>query len=156
MPRFFRYALAILLCEAAGGVGSLFTMDKISTWFVTLEKPFFSPPNWVFGPVWVTLYALMGIAAAMIWESKRGEKRQHALAWFGTQLALNAVWTPAFFGAERLDIAFFVIVAMVVTIIGTIVSFKKISKPAAWMLVPYLAWVSFATVLNFALWRLNA
>lgn len=156
MPRFFRYILSILLCESVGAVGSLFTMDKIPTWFVTLEKPFFSPPNWVFGPVWITLYALMGIAAAIVWESKRGKKRDHALAWFGTQLALNAVWTPVFFGAERLDVAFLVIVAMVIAIIGTIVSFKKISKAAAWMLAPYLAWVSFATALNFALWILNA
>lgn len=156
MPRFLRYLIAILLCEAAGGIGSLFTMDKISTWYVTLEKPFFSPPNWLFGPVWTTLYALMGIALVMIWDSKRGKKRDHALAWFGTQLVLNAVWTPVFFGAERLDVGFFVIVAMLAAIVGTIISFKKISETAAWLLVPYLAWVSFATTLNFALWRLNA
>lgn len=156
MPRPLRYILAVLLCEAVGIAGSVFTSSSIPTWYATLEKPFFSPPNWVFGPVWTLLYALMGIATAIVWESKSGKKRDHALAWFGTQLALNAVWTPIFFGAQRLDVAFLVIVALLASIVGTIVSFKRISKPAALMLVPYLAWVSFATVLNFALWRLNA
>lgn len=156
MAKLWRYAVAALGCNAVGIIGSVFTVNKIPTWYAALEKPFFSPPNWVFGPVWTLLYTLMGIAVAIIWESKRGNKRDHALAWFGTQLALNAVWTPIFFGAQRLDVAFLVIVAMVVAIIGTIISFKKISKPAAWMLVPYLAWVSFATTLNFALWTLNA
>ncbi|NBS41738.1 tryptophan-rich sensory protein [bacterium] len=142
--------------ELAGVVGSAFTFSAISDWYAFLNKPFFSPPNWLFGPVWTTLYAMMGVAAFLVWRHgwKKPETR-HALTAFGVQLALNALWSILFFGARRIDLALIEIVALWIAIVLTIVRFSRVSPKAAALLLPYLAWVSFASALNVALWTLN-
>lgn len=142
--------------QAAGLIGTYFTADAIPTWYATLAKPSFSPPNWVFGPVWVTLYTMMGIAAALVWsERTRKTHANRGMNWYWTQLALNALWSPIFFGMQRLDIALVVIVLLWLSIVMTIREFWKVHIWLGVALVPYLVWVSFATVLNFSLWRLN-
>lgn len=147
----------IAAAQMAGVIGSLFTLPAIDTWYAALARPAVSPPAWVFGPVWTTLYTLMGIAAFLVW--RRGfEKREvrHALGIYAAQLALNAAWSYVFFGRQSPGGAFLVIVLLWVAIVATIVSFARVSKPAAWLLAPYLLWVSFAGYLNYAIWMLNA
>jgi translocator protein len=148
--------LFIAIAQAAGLIGTYFTFDAIPTWYASLTKPSFSPPNWVFGPVWTVLYTLMGVAASFAWD-KRHSKTNAArgMKWYWTQLALNALWSPIFFGWQRMDIALVVIVLMWVAIIFTIREFWKVRPWLGIALLPYLAWVSFATVLNFTLWQLN-
>ena len=125
------------------------------TWYNSLPKPWFTPPSWVFGPAWTILYVLMAVAAVMVWKSKengRGDRRK-ALVAFAAQLALNVAWTPLFFGLHRPDLAFVDIVLLWLAIVATIVLFSRVRRAAAWLLAPYLAWVSFALVLNAAfLW----
>lgn len=139
----------IAVAELAGGIGSFFTASSIPTWYAALAKPALNPPSWVFGPVWTTLYALMGIAAYLVW------KRRGSLKRFWLQLALNTAWSPVFFGYKSPGLALIVIVAMWLAILATILGFKKVSKPTAWLLAPYLAWVTFATYLNWGIWHLN-
>jgi tryptophan-rich sensory protein len=140
----------------AGGLGTFFTVSSIPTWYATLAKPVFSPPNYLFGPVWSLLYVLMGIAVAIIWEKGlKTKKVRDAIYLFGIQLFLNAIWSPIFFGAKNLFIALIVIVIMWVYIVKTILAFAKIDKKASYLLYPYVAWVSFATILNFSVWFLN-
>lgn len=122
-------------------------------WYQTLNKPSWNPPPWIFGPVWALLYLGMAVAAWLVW--KRGRQGQ-ALRLYVVQLALNAAWTPVFFGAHQLGAAFIVIVCMWIAIFLTQRAFQAVSRPAGLLLVPYLAWVSFASVLNFTLWRLNS
>lgn len=156
LPNAAKLIVAILLSNAAGFIGSAFTFSAIPTWYVTLAKPSFSPPNWLFGPVWTILYVLMGIAAFLVW--KRGSKRREvreALGFFIVQLVLNAAWSVIFFGFRSPACAFFEIVALLLAIVVTMRSFYAISRPAAWLLVPYLAWVCFASALNYAIWTLN-
>lgn len=146
--------LSILFAILVGALGSLFTSSSVQTWYVTLTKPAFNPPSWLFGPVWTILYILMGVSFWMIWTSKSKEKKR-AIVLFLIQLFLNGIWSPVFFGAHSIGGALTLIVLLWAAIALTILVFKKISKPAAWLLVPYILWVSFATVLNFAIWRLN-
>ncbi|MCX6735199.1 MAG: tryptophan-rich sensory protein [Candidatus Peregrinibacteria bacterium] len=149
-------AICIIGCEAAGMVGTFFTIAAISTWYVTLTKPALNPPNWIFGPVWTTLYALMGIAAFLIW--KKGiEKKEvkSALGIFGLQLILNMIWTPIFFGLKNTGAAYAIIVAMWFAIICTMIKFYKINRTATYLLIPYILWVSFAAYLNLSIWLLN-
>ena len=122
-------------------------------WYQTLNKPSWNPPPWIFGPVWTLLYLGMAVAAWLVW--KRGGQGQ-ALRLYVVQLALNAAWTPVFFGAHQLGVAFIVIVCMWIAIFLTQRAFQAVSRPAGLLLLPYLAWVSFASVLNFTLWRLNS
>jgi len=146
----------VLVSEMAGIVGSVFTVDSISTWYAGLEKPAFSPPNWVFGPVWTLLYLLMGIAAYLVWEKGMGKKGvRKALMVFGAQLAVNALWSIVFFGMQNSMAAFFVIIVLWALIIENIREFYPISKWAGLALIPYILWVSFAAILNFAIWMLN-
>lgn len=126
------------------------------SWYNTLNKPFFNPPSWVFGPAWTILYTLMAISAVLIW--KKGLKKKgvkEALKIFGIQLALNLAWSPVFFGAHNILLALVIIILMLFYIVKTIRLFSKINKTASYLLYPYLAWVSFATVLNFSVWLLN-
>jgi len=143
---------SIIICELAGVVGSVFTFSEITTWYTSLQKPFFNPPNWVFGPVWLTLYALIGLSLYIIWI--RGADRT-ALKWFSVQLALNALWSIVFFGAHSLLWGLVTIVLLWLAILATIMKFAKISKIAAWLLVPYIIWVTIASMLNFSVWLLN-
>lgn len=148
--------LAIVICQMAGVIGSVFTFDAIPTWYVTLQKPTFSPPNWVFGPVWVTLYTLMGISIFIIWqEGIKNKKVKEAVYWFGAQLFFNAIWSIIFFGLKDVFLALVVISIMWVLIVVTITKFWKINKISAYILLPYLAWVSLASVLNYNIWILN-
>lgn len=151
---FFKLVIAIVVSELAGVAGSFFTISEIPTWYSTLIKPALNPPAWIFGPVWVTLYAIMGISLWLVWKSNSSEKKR-AIWLFVVQLALNAIWSPIFFGAHSIGNALAVIILLWAAIVLTILIFKKISKPAAWLLVPYILWVSFATYLNYAIWILN-
>ena len=145
-----------MLCESAGILGSVFTASQIQSWYLTvLIRPSFSPPNWLFGPVWTILYALMGISLFLVWELKKSQERKKALGVFFLQLALNALWTPIFFGLHATGVAFAVILTMWCAIIWNIILFYRLKKVAAYLLVPYLLWVSFASVLNGAIWILN-
>lgn len=146
--------VSVAVCELAGIVGSVFTVSSIPTWYAGLAKPALNPPAWVFGPVWTILYFLMGVSLWLIWKSGAKEKTR-AIWLFIVQLALNAVWSPVFFGAQSIGGALATIVLLWAAIVLTILIFKKISKPAAWLLFPYILWVSFAAYLNFAIWMLN-
>lgn len=154
---FFKLIAAIAICELAGVVGSSFTVAAIPTWYSTLVKPAQSPPSWLFAPVWTTLYAVMGVAAYMIWQqgAVTWTRRRQALAIFVLQLVLNAWWSILFFGLRSPGAALIDILLLWLAIVATIVSFYKISRPAAWLLVPYILWVSFAIYLNFSIWVLN-
>jgi len=145
---------ALVVCQMAGVVGAVFTVSQVKDWYPTLVKPALNPPSWVFGPVWSGLYLLMGVALYLVWESNSKDKKW-ALWLFGIQLALNAIWSPVFFGAHLIGVTLVIIILMWVAIVMTISAFSKVSKPAAALLAPYIVWVSFATYLNFALWWLN-
>lgn len=152
----FKLIISIAICEMAGSVGSVFTAPSIATWYATLIKPTLNPPAWVFGPVWTTLFALMGAAVFLVWRTGLSSARvKIALAIFAVQLMLNTLWSIIFFGLHSPGGAFIEIVALWIAIVTTIIVFAKISRPAAWLLAPYLAWVSFAAYLNYAIWVLN-
>jgi tryptophan-rich sensory protein len=156
MNKFLILFLAILICLLAGGLGTIFTFSAIPTWYATLNKPVFSPPNYLFGPVWTILYILMGISVYMIYiKGLKTKKVRDAIYLFGIQLILNAIWSPIFFGLKNTLLALFVIIAMWIYIFRTILAFEKIERKAALLLVPYILWVSFATILNFSVWFLN-
>jgi benzodiazapine receptor len=150
------FLCSILLPLVIGFIGSLATRPMITTWYAALQKPFFSPPNWLFGPVWTLLYIMMGVAAYLVW--RRGFERPEvkgALGLYVMQLILNCAWSLVFFGLKSPLGGLIVIVALWVLIYLTMRRFFKISQPAGWLLLPYLLWVSFATVLNLALLMLN-
>ena len=154
IPTNIKLPVSIFATLLVGAFGSFFTASSVTTWYTTLAKPSFNPPSWIFAPVWTILYVLMGISFWMIWKSHSSEKKL-AIGLFLIQFVLNAIWSPVFFGAHSIDWALALIVLLWAAIALTILVFKKISKSAAWILVPYILWVSFATVLNFAIWRLN-
>ncbi len=144
----------ILLCQAAGAIGALTTDTGNSPWYRSLLKPSFNPPGWVFGPVWALLYTLMGIALYLL--VRRWPQTRLAVVLFVIQLLLNAAWTPVFFGAHRIGMAMLIIALLWVAILATIVAAWAVSVWAGGLLLPYLLWVSFAAILNGAIWRLNA
>lgn len=147
---------SVIGCELVGFLGTPFTISAIPTWYATLNKPFFAPPNWLFGPAWTLLYFLMGVAFYLIW--KQGwQKKKIAIAgkYFLAQLALNFIWSPIFFGLRAPMLGLIVIVAMWALIVMTMKKFYSLSKLAFYLLVPYLLWVSFATILNAAIVVLN-
>lgn len=155
--RVWKVVLGIIICELAGVAGSVFTFPSIGSWYASLEKPWFNPPNWLFAPVWTTLYALMGVSLGLVWNKGLGSRRARAgLLVFGVQLALNVLWSVVFFGAESLIYGFGIIVVLWIAIVFTIVLFYRISKAAGLLLVPYICWVTVATILNYYLWILNA
>ncbi|MDE2038021.1 MAG: tryptophan-rich sensory protein [Patescibacteria group bacterium] len=152
----FKLIAAVAVSGLAGAVGSLFTAPAIPTWYAALAKPSFAPPNWLFGPVWTVLYLLMGVAAFLVWKKGwNGAGVRRALGAFLLQLALNALWSAAFFGLRSPLWGLADIAALWLAIVATMVLFYKVSKPAAWLLLPYLLWVSFAACLNYSLWTLN-
>ena len=174
-----KLVVSILICEMAGVAGSFFTAPAIEAWYVKLEKPFFSPPNWIFAPVWTILYLLMGISLFLVWKKNwgiiipageperkswnpistklwRGSWREeNAILIFALQLVLNILWSVIFFGLKSPSIAFVEILMLWFAILYTIVNFYRISKPAAYLLIPYILWISFASILNFFVWWLN-
>ncbi len=158
VSNFFKLVIAIVVSELAGVIGSVFTISAIPTWYAGLVKPALNPPAWVFGPAWTTLYALMGISLFLIWKSDPSvapkERRRGGILFF-VQLFLNAAWSIIFFGLQSPGLALVDIALLWFAIVWTIVMFYKISKQAAYLLVPYLLWVSFAMYLNYAIWTLN-
>lgn len=156
MRNTLKLAISIVVCFLTGGVGTIFTNGSLHTWYPHLVKPFFSPPNSVFGPVWTILYLLMGISFYLIWKKgNKIKKVREAMIFFGIQLGINAIWTPIFFGAHNILLALVVILILWIFILKTILSFSKINKTASYLLYPYILWVSFAAILNFSLWLLN-
>lgn len=152
-----RLLTSIIICEAAGLIGSVFTAPAIGTWYAGLNKPIFNPPNWLFAPVWTLLFLLMGVAAYLVYEkgwSAPGVPR--ALILFAVQLVFNILWSVLFFGMKLPFYAFIEIVILWGLILLNILEFYKISQPAGLILIPYLAWVSFAAALNLAIFRLNS
>ncbi len=148
--------VSVIGCELVGFLGTPFTISAIPTWYTTLNKPFFAPPNWIFGPVWLLLYFLMGVAFYLIWKQGWQKKKvKTAGLFFLAQLALNFVWSPIFFGLRATLLGLIVIVMMWVLIVMTMKKFRPLSKLAFYLLVPYLLWVSFATMLNAAIVILN-
>ncbi|WP_411965098.1 TspO/MBR family protein [Haloferax sp. YSMS24] len=144
----------VVLAQLAGAVGSVFTVTAIDSWYATLVRPEFAPPNWVFGPVWITLFTLMGVAAFLV--SRSGHPRsRRALAIFGGHLVVNVAWSFAFFGLQSPATGLVVIVVLLGAILATMREFALVDRRAAALLVPYLLWVSFATVLNYGFWSLN-
>jgi len=151
-----RLIIAILICQMIGLIGAVFTSSSVSTWYVTLTKPSFNPPNWVFAPVWTTLYIMMGISAFLVWEKGfENQKVKTSLSIFGIQLILNLSWTIIFFGLKSTMGGLVVIIILWFLILLTILHFYKLSKVAGIILLPYIMWVSFATVLNTAIVILN-
>lgn len=146
---------SIALSFGAGALGSLFTTPNIDSWYAGLEKPALLPPNEVFGPVWSVLYLLMGIALYLVWTAKSYGNKVEAYIWFGVQLALNTLWSAVFFGAHRPGLGIFVIVLLIGSIVATMIAFRRFSKPAVWLLVPYVLWVCFATYLTIGVSVLN-
>lgn len=158
IPR-FRDTLALLgfvaLCLAVAAIGGAVTSTSVGTWYAGLAKPAFNPPNWLFGPVWTALYLMMAFAAWWVWRARGEEDAQAALGAWALQLALNLGWSFLFFGARRIGAALIEIPLLLAAILATLALFWRIDRTAGWLLVPYAAWVGFATVLNAALWRLN-
>ncbi len=147
---------SIIICQMAGIIGSVFTTPAIPTWYASINKPSFNPPNWIFAPVWTTLFLLMGIALFLVW--RKGFKRKDikiAFSVFIFQLVLNVLWSFLFFGLQSPFAAFIEIIFLLLAILITIILFFRIYWVAGVMLIPYILWVSFASVLNFAIWKLN-
>jgi len=152
----WKLVVSLVACLAAGAIGSIFTRSAIPTWYAELEKPLFTPPSWLFGPVWTLLYIMMGVAAFLVW--RRGLKNRNirvALIVFLLQLVLNALWSVVFFGLESPFFGLVVILILWIAILATVVFFFRISKVASVLMWPYLLWVSFAAVLNASIWLLN-
>jgi tryptophan-rich sensory protein len=147
---------AVLLCNCAGLLGALVTTTGPGSWYESLVKPSFNPPSWLFGPVWTLLYILMGISLFLvIMEGRKGRDVRIPLVLFAIQLILNIIWSFAFFGLESPISGLLVILLLLAFIVATIMAFYPVRKAAAWLLIPYLLWVSFATILNYALYTLN-
>lgn len=154
--KYLQIALFIIISELAGIIGSVFTVSSVQTWYTTINKPSFNPPSWIFGPVWVTLYAMMGVASYLVWQkwSESGIAKI-ALVIFFVHLVFNALWSILFFGLQNPMLAFFEIIILWIMILALIILFYQVDKRAAYLMVPYILWVSFASVLNFYIWRLN-
>jgi tryptophan-rich sensory protein len=171
--------ISIIICEFAGVIGSGFTISQINSWYLHLKKPFFNPPNWIFGPVWTTIFILMGISLYLVWNEKfviKNEigkkskkpcnkwsqkfldgswKKANIILIFATQLVLNVLWSVTFFGFHSPAVAFFELLMLWFAIVFTIVNFYRVSKTASLLLIPYILWVTFAGILNLFIWILN-
>lgn len=156
MKDFYKLIISVVGCELVGLLSTPFTIASIPTWYAGLIKPSFSPPNWIFAPVWTTLYLLMGISVYLVWKKGITNKEiKTAIYYFLTQLLLNFLWSFIFFGLHLPLVAFIDIIALLVAIVLTMLKFNRISKTAIYLLIPYLLWVSFAAILNGAIVYLN-
>lgn len=151
----YKLIIALLIPQLAGGLGSYFTIGSVRDWYPVLVKPILNPPAWIFGPVWTSLFLLMGYALYIVWKDDSGKDKRLAYWAFGIQMVLNALWSIIFFGLESPGGALIEVAFLWLTILATIISFAKISRLAAWLLIPYILWVSFAIYLNFSIWMLN-
>jgi len=154
MNKYIKLIIALVIPFIASTIGSIFTASSVSTWYQTLNKPIFNPSGWIFGPVWTLLYLLIGIALYLVWIDK-SKNKEKAYWVFGIQLGLNALWSVLFFGLQSPLLAFIEIIFLWAAILMTIIYFYKINKKTIYLLVPYILWVSFAAVLNFAIMILN-
>ena len=148
-------ALWVAVSFSAGAIGARFTGPAVASWYAQTNKPAWTPPDVVFGPVWSTLYLMMGVAAWLVWRKAGFSGAPGAIVLFGLQLIANAAWSWIFFGLRRFDLAFFEIVILWALILATVVAFWRHDARAGLLLLPYMVWVSYASVLNFAIWRLN-
>ncbi|WP_396169248.1 TspO/MBR family protein [Flavobacterium sp.] len=157
MNKISKILVVVVTCLVVGYFSGMVTRSSITTWYPTLIKPSFNPPNWVFAPVWTMLYAMMGVAAGLVWSRIDFEKEvvKKALIFFAVQLALNALWSYLFFGLKNPMLAGIEIIILWLMIYETYVKFVKINKIAGYLMIPYLLWVSFASVLNASIWWLN-
>jgi translocator protein len=145
----------VVVCFAAAGIGSFFTNASVKTWYTQLRRPEWTPPNWIFGPVWTGLYLMMAISAWLVWRGSSWASARFALILFAIQLVLNILWSIVFFGLRKVGPAFGEILLLWMMIIATAVAFYPLSLLAAWLLIPYIVWVVFASYLNFRIWQLN-
>jgi len=151
-----RFIISIIICQSAGIFGSLFTFEAVPDWYITLEKPFFAPPNWIFGPVWIILYFLMGVSFYIVWKDELKSKTRYVFfVVFGIQLILNALWSLLFFGLRSPLLGLIDILILDVILVVTIFYAKRVSKYAAMLLIPYMVWIIIASVLNYAIMVLN-
>lgn len=156
MNKIIKLIAFIVFCELAGIIGSFFTAPSIASWYASLQKPFFTPPNWVFAPVWTTLFLLMGISLYLVWEKGLGDRKvKLAVSVFSIQLILNILWSVLFFGLQNSFLAFIEIILLWIAILATIILFYRISVKASLLLIPYIVWVSIASLLNYSVWVLN-
>jgi tryptophan-rich sensory protein len=146
---------SVFLCQIAGFLGSLFTIPAIPTWYATLKKPFFTPPNWIFSPVWISLFILMGLSLFFVWRRTDHPNFKVAFIFFFVQFILNILWSVFFFGLRSPVLGLVDIALLWIAILFTILNFLQISRFAGILLIPYFLWVSFAALLNFFLWILN-
>ncbi len=157
MNKITRIAIAVIVCLTVGYSSSTVTKTGVETWYPTIIKPVFNPPNWVFMPVWTLLFVLMGIAAGLVWDKIKEQNAEvkKALGFFLIQLALNAIWSYLFFGLKNPMLALIEIALLWLMIYETYLKFIKINKTAGYLLIPYMAWVGFAAILNASIWWLN-
>jgi benzodiazapine receptor len=155
MKKIFKFLVAIFIPLIVGFLGSLFTSSSVDSWYITINKPSFTPPNWLFAPVWTALYIIMGISFYLVWIKGSGGLKRKAFTVYSFQLLLNLLWSMFFFGLRSPLIGFINIVVLWLFIVANIVLFYKISKVAGSLLIPYFLWVSFASVLNFSVYILN-
>jgi tryptophan-rich sensory protein len=148
--------VSLVICLGVAQLGSLLTSPEIPNWYAALNKPSWNPPNWVFPVVWTTLYAIMAVAAWLVWKTGGFGHARMALTLFGIQLALNVAWSAIFFRMHQPGWAFVEILVLWVLIMATVITFWQVRQAAAWLMIPYLAWVAFAAFLNFTIWRLNS
>jgi translocator protein len=154
MQKAVKIIFSLLISFSAGAIGSIFTFSSIPTWYASLNKPLFNPPNFIFGPAWTMLYIIIGISLFLVWNNNK-ENKKFSIIIFSIQLLLNALWSIVFFGLKNPLAAMFIIVGLFVSIIITIIKFYKINKIAGLILIPYLLWVSFASILNYYIIILN-
>lgn len=156
MGNMYKLVISILLPVATGAVSGLFTVTGTGSWYQAISKPSWNPPGWIFGPVWTTLYVMMGIALYLVWkaETPAGAKKK-AMILFAIQLFLNFLWSFIFFNQQEIGWALAEIILLWIFILFTIFAFGRINKTAAWLLVPYISWVSFAGILTYSIWKLN-
>ena len=158
MQKILRIVVVVITCLTIGYLSGMETREQINTWFPTLIKPIFNPPNWIFGPVWTALYIMMGVAGGLVWNrlDEQPELVKKAFLFFIIQLALNALWSYLFFSMQNPLLALIEIVVLLLMIFETYTHFKKIDRIAGLLFIPYLLWVSFATILNASIWWLNS
>jgi len=156
MSNIVKAIIAIVIPLMVGATSGFFTVTGVESWYQTIQKPSWNPPNWIFGPVWTTLYVMMGIALFLVWKEDTSEElKKIAIALFAVQLTLNFFWSFIFFNQQQPGWALVEIIAMWFFILLTIFAFAQVNKTAAWLLVPYISWVSFASILNYTIWQLN-
>ncbi|HAY34936.1 MAG TPA: tryptophan-rich sensory protein [Ignavibacteria bacterium] len=156
MSNFIKLLVSIIICQMAGFIGTIFTSDSLTGWYAGLTKPDFNPPNWIFGPVWILLYFMMGISLFLVWrEDLKNAVVKKAFYVFMIQLIFNASWSIVFFGFQSVTGALIIIIIFWLLIIYTILNFLKVSRTSGILLIPYLLWVSFAAILNFFIFKLN-